>query len=23
LAVHHGTGLFGACGYEPGYQQRR
>jgi hypothetical protein len=23
LAVHYGTGLFSACGHEPGYQQRR
>jgi hypothetical protein len=23
LAVHHGTGLFSACGHEPSYQQRR
>jgi hypothetical protein len=23
LAVHYGTGLFGAYGHEPSYQQRR
>lgn len=23
LAVHYGAGLFGACGHEPSYQQRR
>jgi hypothetical protein len=22
LAIHHGTGLLGACGYEPSYQHR-